>query len=92
MAEVTFGITASGRIDLNESEMRALYTLTLWGDDAFIRVFGDKLGKDLEHNGGAAGIKSLFARIREQIPPVLNNLDKARALLLEHYKEKKSHG
>jgi hypothetical protein len=82
---VTCAITASGRIDLNEEEMRALHTMTLWGEKAFIETFKKNLGSDIGH--WESGVKSLFKRINEQIPPVLRNLDTARELLGKHYKE-----
>ena len=63
-------------ITLSESEMRALDALTGYGDDAFLEVFY-KLGKHYMHPH-EKGLRNLFERIREEIPPRLNTIDKAR--------------
>ena len=64
-------------ISLSESEARALDALVGYGDDAFIKHFYETLGKAyMEHH--EAGLRSLFKRLREDMPPQLRRIDQAR--------------
>lgn len=64
-------------IVLTEPEARALDALVGYGDDAFIKAFYEKLGEAYmkEHE---IGLRSLFASIRQLLPPWLSKADAAR--------------
>jgi hypothetical protein len=74
-------VTFSSTLTLNEVELRALEVITLWGDDAFIRAFGEKLGKDLERRALEEGVRSLFRTITAEVRPALGELDAMRERL-----------
>jgi hypothetical protein len=65
------------RFTVTESEARALDALVGYGDDAFIKVFYEKLGKAYmrEHE---QGLRSFFKSIREMMPSFLDRADRAR--------------
>jgi hypothetical protein len=62
---------------VNESEARALDALATYGDDAFIKVFYEKLGEAYmkEHE---QGLRSFLKSIRESVPGYLSRMDEAR--------------
>lgn len=76
-------ITPKCKIDLNlsftvnESEARALDALVGYGDDAFIEVFYEKLGKAYMRDH-EQGLRLFFRSIREQMPSVLRRMDEAK--------------
>lgn len=63
--------------ELSESEARALEAMAGYGDDAFIKVFYDKLGKHYMRDH-EVGLRSLLKSARQQIPPILYRADEAR--------------
>ena len=66
-------------ISLSESEARALDALVGYGDDAFIKKFYETLG--IAYMGPhEAGLRSLFKRLREDMPPQLRRIDQARGV------------
>lgn len=62
---------------LSESEARALDALVGYGDDAFIKVFYEHLGKAYMENH-EVGLRSLFKSTREVLPGILSMTDNAR--------------
>jgi hypothetical protein len=77
-ATVQFG----AHIKLTETEIRALDALVGYGDDAFLNVFGGKLGHTYMRDH-ADGLKAFFASVRGQVLPALAVIDQARKLLAE---------
>lgn len=69
-------------IALNESEARALYALTVYGIDDFLKVFYEHLGTAYlqKHEDG---LRELFASVRQSLPPQLEKVDKARKAFQE---------
>lgn len=72
-ATISFGAT----ITLNETEVRALDALVGYGDDAFLKVFKEKLGTAYirDHE---AGLRSFFKAVRNDALPALSAIDRAR--------------
>lgn len=62
---------------INEAEARALEDLAGYGDDAFIKVFYEKLGKCYMEKH-EAGLRSFLTSVRKFIPGELAKLDAAR--------------
>lgn len=62
---------------VNEAEARALYDLAGYGDDAFIKVFYEKLGRCYMEKH-EAGLRSFLKSVRQFIPFELTKLDNAR--------------
>ncbi|RWO22854.1 hypothetical protein [Mesorhizobium sp.] len=77
-ATIAFGAT----ITLNETEVRALDALVGYGDDAFLKVFKEKLGaayiRDYE-----AGLRSFFRAVGRDVLPALREIEDARRDLLK---------
>ncbi len=63
--------------ELNEAEARALDALSGYGDDAFIKVFYESLGKSYMQDH-EAGLRTFLVTIREVLPGILARADKAR--------------
>lgn len=74
-------ISFSATLQLNETEVRALDALVGYGDDAFLKVFKEKLGAAYirDHE---AGLRSAFAAIRNDVLPALHDIDQARRDLI----------
>ena len=72
-------IEFSTTLTLNETEIRALDALVGYGDDAFLKVFKEKLGEAYirDHE---AGVRSLFRAIRLDVLPRLGEIDQARRI------------
>lgn len=62
---------------INEAEARALDALVGYGDDAFIKVFYDKLGKAYMDKHESA-LRSFFKDLRTFLPAALSRVDEAR--------------
>lgn len=62
---------------LDEEEVRALEAMTGYGVDKFIEVFYEKLGENYmkKHE---VGLRSFLNSIREQVPPYIDKVNKAR--------------
>jgi hypothetical protein len=69
-------------LTISEVEIRALDALVGYGDDAFLKAFGDKLGTAYMRTH-EAGLRSFFSTVREQVLPALSDIDIARRDLLE---------
>jgi len=67
-------------LTLPEEEARALEALTVYGDDSFIQLFYAKLGTS-ELKPHQAGLRALFASIRQALSPQLTVIDSAREVL-----------
>jgi len=65
-------------IRLNEQEARFLDALVGYGWEGFIKVFREKLGKAYIEPYEKAG-KELFETIRNELPSILHDIDKARS-------------
>lgn len=64
-------------IAVTEDEARALDALAGYGDDAFLKMFYEKLGKSyLEPH--EQGLRSFLKSVREFIPGLLRRADDAR--------------
>lgn len=81
-------ITADPRVDVritfvvDEAEARALDALAGYGDDAFIKVFYDHLGKAYMRDH-EAGLRKFLSSIRDVVNPSLASLDRARKVFDE---------
>lgn len=64
-------------IQLTELEARAIDALVGYGDDDFVKVFYEKLGKAYMEKY-EAGLRSFFKSMREQLPQLLSRADEAR--------------
>lgn len=73
-ATITFGAS----ITLSEVEVRALDALVGYGDDAFLKVFKEKLGECYIRNH-ESGLRSFFAAVRRDVLPALSEIDQARS-------------
>lgn len=78
-------ITAQPKLELNvtftvnESEARALDALVGYGDDAFISVFYEKLGKAYMEKH-EQGLRSFFKDIRSFMPSILSRMNDSRTV------------
>lgn len=72
-ATITFGAS----VTLSEVEVRALDALVGYGDDAFLKVFKEKLGEHYIRNH-ERGLRSFFATVRQDVLPALHVIDEAR--------------
>lgn len=70
-------VEVGATIKLTEAELRALEALAGYGDEGFLKVFYEHMGKHYlqPHE---AGIKSLFAVIRADLNPILERADAAK--------------
>lgn len=70
------GVTAM--LALNEQEMAALAALACYGTDSFLVTFYEKMGRSYlqPHE---AGLRTLFDMARNEIPPLLSRVEKARS-------------
>jgi hypothetical protein len=70
-------VEVGATIKLTEAELRALEALAGYGDDGFLKVFYEHLGKAYlkPHK---AGLKSLFAVIRADLRPIMARADAAK--------------
>lgn len=80
-SKINATISFSATLTLNETEIRALDALVGYGDDAFLEVFKEKLGKAYirDHE---AGLRSAFAAIRTDVLPALRDIDQVRRDLI----------
>ncbi|MCC9016947.1 hypothetical protein [Flavobacterium lipolyticum] len=74
-ANLEFNIT----LKLSESEARALEQLTVYGTDAFLKVFYQHLGKSTL-GPQEKGLISLFETIRKELPKHFNKMDNVRQM------------
>lgn len=72
----------SSTITLNESEIRALDALVGYGDDGFLKLFYEKLGRAYmkPHEDG---LRSFMATVRREVLPCLSQINEARRDLNE---------
>lgn len=63
---------------LSEEEARALDALVGYGDDAFIKVFYEHLGKAYMEKH-EEGLRALFQSVRDFLPGILERTTRARA-------------
>lgn len=70
---------------VNESEARALDALAGYGDDEFIKVFYEKLGKAYMQSH-EEGLRSFLKSIRGVVGPVLERQDMARKAFTGMYR------
>lgn len=83
MAEIKPSVKIEGSITLTltETEARALEAIAGYGDEAFLECFYKHLGTSYLRPH-AAGVTSLFERIRRDIPHALSRFDAARMAFL----------
>lgn len=62
---------------VTEVEARALEAMAGYGDDAFIKVFYEKLGEHYMRDH-EAGLRSFLKNCRDTIPQHLGKIDRAR--------------
>lgn len=79
MAELRASANVVGTVTftVTEEEARALDALVGYGDDAFLRVFYEKLGQSYMRPH-EAGLRSLFKRVRADMPFILDRFNAAR--------------
>ncbi len=82
MSKIKSESTLQVTLDLNltEAEARALGAITTYGADAFVKCFYEHLGAD-NLKPHEAGLRSLFETIKQELPPHLIKIDKAREAL-----------
>lgn len=76
-------VSIAGELTLSERELRALDALAGYDDDAFVKVFYAHLGSHYlkPHE---AGLRELFRTVRQHVPAMLRDVDRARAVLAGH--------
>ncbi|GJE78139.1 hypothetical protein [Methylorubrum suomiense] len=79
MAELRANATVNGTVTfvVTEEEARALDALVGYGDEAFLRVFYKHLGQSYM-KPHEAGLRSLFKRVRADMPSILDRFNAAR--------------
>lgn len=70
-------VTLRAAIELDEHELGALDALVGYGVDPFLKVFYEKLGKAYMQPH-EAGLRSLFEKIRAEVPSALRKVHDAR--------------
>ena len=70
-------VTLRAAIELDEQELGALDALVGYGVDPFLKVFYEKLGKAYMQPH-EAGLRSLFEKIRAEVPSALRKVHDAR--------------
>lgn len=70
-------ITVEATFTVNEQELRALSALAGYGDDAFIKMFYDSLGK-VYMEPHEAGLREFLKSIRNIADRIINRTDNAR--------------
>ncbi len=90
MAEFNFrhALTTTATMELDESELRALDALAGYGDDAFLKMFYDKLGSSYM-KPHEKGLIKLFANIRGNVGQPLRDVESARKLLAKAEQERR---
>lgn len=70
-------VTVSANFTVNEAELRALDALAGYGDDAFIKMFYDKLGQSYM-KPHEAGLREFLLSIRAIAGGIISRTDAAR--------------
>lgn len=70
-------VTVSAKFTVSEAELRALDALAGYGDDAFIKMFYEHLGKTYMQPH-EAGLREFLKSIRDIASPILSRTDAAR--------------
>lgn len=65
------------KFTVDEIEARALDALVGYSDDEFLKAFYERLGSHYM-KPHEKGLRSLFKSIRDQMPTILNKIDRAR--------------
>lgn len=65
---------------LSETEARALNAITEYGIDSFLKAFYECMGKEAL-TPYEKGLRSLFECVREELRPMLQDMNKARETL-----------
>jgi hypothetical protein len=76
-ANASVKIEFSSTLTLSEVELNALSALVGYGDDAFIKVFYEKLGAAYMRDH-EAGLRSAFKAIRIEVLPALAQINQIR--------------
>ena len=78
--DIRLKVDVSATLVLNERECAALEALVGYGDEAFLEVFYTYLGSGYlkPHE---AGLRSLFAKVRETAPPAVQAVKDARHVI-----------
>lgn len=75
-------ITTNAVLHLDEAQLRALDAIVGYGADPFLKVFYEHMGRaHLEKH--EKGLRSLFDKIRREVPPELAKVDMARRFLAD---------
>ena len=82
-------VTVESYLTLDEGELAALAALVGYGDDAFLRVFYEKMGETYlkPHE---KSLRSLFAKIRETTGPALAHVRVMRRDLKKAIEDRES--
>lgn len=80
VTQVHIDVGARILIELDETEASALSGIFGYSDDAFLKAFYEKMGRAYVQPF-EAGVRSLHARVRNQIDPELRKVDHARGKL-----------
>lgn len=75
-------LSVSITFEVNEEEARALDALAGYGDNAFIKMFYDNLGKDYMQPY-EVGLRSFLKTVGAAVSPALHEIDRARKFLKE---------
>jgi hypothetical protein len=76
-ATSTANIAFELNLRLTEEEARALYALTLYGFNPFLKTFYEHMGKSYMQPH-EKGLKSLFDSVENELPKQLSRMDKTR--------------
>lgn len=79
----TSNIELKVSIQLSEIEVRALLKIAQYGSDPYIKWFTENLSR-YELDGLKSGVRSLFNTIRNELPPHIRKVDKAREILKDN--------
>ena len=81
MAKLTLrpNIALNLQLTLNEAEANALYALTLYGNESFLKAFKKDLGSCYIESH-EAGLIELFNSVRRIIPSLLSRVKEARSV------------
>jgi hypothetical protein len=84
--KTTLKLDFKTRLDLNESESRALDALAGYGTDSFLKIFYEKMGRHyLEPYED--GLRSLFEKISNELRPEIRNITKMQRQIKEALNE-----
>jgi hypothetical protein len=71
------------KLVLTEQEARALYAITVYGPEPFLKWYYERLGRHYM-SPYESGIKSLFTTVRNELPQHFSRFDKIKKYIKEN--------